>query len=162
MSLATVLSYCFSRWVKTTPTASSSATSCTAEMATVPGLWRRTWGSTVAHWGVQFGTPLGLMENSGIRWNWLSAPSGLMSTRYTRHLMSQMCCLSVVCVLFTALIHDVLMSAANQQSNSNMRLQWCGRKSSRFIDRHLVHLKKCFTVKLCWSPLIVAWSWICC
>ena len=82
MPWVTVLSCCCSRWVKMTRTASSSATSCTVAMATVLGPWGRMCESTVVRSAVQCGTHRVLMENSGIRLSWLSAPSGLISTRY--------------------------------------------------------------------------------
>lgn len=73
-------SYC-RRWVKMTHTASSSATSCTAAMATVQGHCGRTFGSTAARWVAQYGTRRGPTDDSGTKWSWLSAPSGPMSTR---------------------------------------------------------------------------------
>lgn len=77
-----MLSCCCRRWVKTTRTAFSSATSCTAVMATVQGPCGHMCGSMAVRSAVQCGTRRGLMPSSGTRLSWLSAPSGLMNTRY--------------------------------------------------------------------------------
>lgn len=82
MPRGTGLSCCCRLWVKTTLTASSSATSCTAAMATVLGPSEHTSASTAVRLAIRCGTCPAPMANSGIRWSWLSAPSGRMSIRY--------------------------------------------------------------------------------
>lgn len=77
-----VLSCCCRHWVKMTHTASSLATSCTVVMATVQEHCGRMCASTGVHSAFRCGTRLGLMPSNGTRWSWLSAPSGLMNTRY--------------------------------------------------------------------------------
>jgi len=71
---------------RTTPTASSSASSCTAAMATVPEPCRSTSGST----GVRKAAPCGISPAprgaSGTRWTSLSALSGPANTRLVKNM----------------------------------------------------------------------------
>lgn len=70
------------RSVRMTPTASSSATSCTAVTATAPGTCRSTSGSTGAPRAVQCGISQAPRGTSGTKWSSLSALSGPVNTRW--------------------------------------------------------------------------------